>query len=623
MRGNFLSFFYFLVIITSLAAAEVSFSCSTNNIVFYEFDDCKNELVETQMTDFNFEDLCGFNPPDEWWQDANFYFLKTTADGPPSSFDWRDHGGVTPVQNQGSCGSCWAFGTVAPLESAILIKEGITVDLSEQWLVSCNRDGWDCGGGWWAHDYHQWKTGECGGFGAVFENDFPYSGSNEPCYGPYDHPYILEDWAYVGSQGSVPSTNAIKQAILDYGPVSAAVKASSGWDNYDGSYVYNDHAYGSVNHAVTIVGWDDSMGSDGAWIIKNSWGTNWGDNGYMYIEYGCSSIGYSACFVNGYRGPPTDAEEKITFTIKEITNDPDRGDFERIEPIFNKPEWYYRVGLQVSGESKEQYNYNMWTESLGNFGYNSEYTWGAQEEHIFYTNQPTVDVTIKLMENDELTEWGLLFKDDLADVSAKPGGGVQDGADQEKRAAIYHGTYNLITGEITGDETSSPDSQGYHTTMGDGNENAKVWFKITDTYNEQLYEPQMQVNPDIIDDWEKEDGETVATFTIKNLAEHDENAWQLLEWTATDNKNWISLDVTSGSIQGNSETTVTVTVDTEDLSKGTHTGKITIESNDEDKEIDVEIKIKEKGKNIPFIKTFQWDLISSIIQIIKTILILN
>jgi len=79
------------------------------------------------------------------------------------AFDWRNNNGqnyLPPVRNQGSCGSCWAFGTVAPLEALLKIRQGLAVDLSEQYLVSCSfNEAYDygCGGGWFAHQYHQWK----------------------------------------------------------------------------------------------------------------------------------------------------------------------------------------------------------------------------------------------------------------------------------------------------------------------------------------------------------------------------------------------------------------------------------------------------------------------------------
>ena len=118
---------------------------------------------------------------------------------------------------------------------------------------------------------------------------------------PYDHEYTINGWAYIGTSYGVPSTSAIKQAILTYGPVSAAVCVTSAFQGYTGG-VFNACSPGTVNHAVVLVGWNDAQGTQGVWILRNSWGTDWGEDGYMYIEYGCSSIGYSACYVD-YGGP--------------------------------------------------------------------------------------------------------------------------------------------------------------------------------------------------------------------------------------------------------------------------------------------------------------------------------
>jgi putative hemolysin len=214
----------------------------------------------------------------------------------PDAFDWRDVDGVTSVKNQASCGSCWAFGTVGPLECNIKINDGIEVDLSEQWLVSCNRDGWGCGGGWWAHDYHEWKGDPCDGVGAVLEEYFPYEALDLPCDCPYPHDYLIESWGYVTSQNDIPPPDTIKQALLDYGPLSVAVYVNDAFRDYtDG--VFNGCGGGQVNHGVTLVGWNDNEGPEGAWVIKNSWGPGWGEDGFMRIEYGCSSVGYGAAYV--------------------------------------------------------------------------------------------------------------------------------------------------------------------------------------------------------------------------------------------------------------------------------------------------------------------------------------
>lgn len=214
--------------------------------------------------------------------------------GLPTSFNWCDQGKCTPVKDQGNCGSCWTFGTVGPLESNIKIKDGVERDLSEQYLLSCNTDGWSCRGGWWAHDYHWNKIppGEPDA-GAVYEADFPYVASDVSCGPAHTHHEKIDSWHYVGSEYSRPSVAAIKQAIYDYGPVSVAVCVGDAFLEYSGG-VFQNNECSDVNHAVVLVGWDDNQG---IWHLKNSWGPSWGESGYMRIKYGTSNVGYSANYI--------------------------------------------------------------------------------------------------------------------------------------------------------------------------------------------------------------------------------------------------------------------------------------------------------------------------------------
>jgi len=253
------------------------------------------EISANPATQYSLDQLCGLVPPSGWQDKARFVNIEPDK-ALPDFFDWRDTTALPSVKNQGGCGSCWAFATVGPLECNIKLKDGIEVDLSEQWLVSCNSDGWDCGGGWFAHDYHEWKTDPCGGTGSVWEADKPYTATNGSCDCPFEHEYLIDDWAYVGSSWGVPGVDAIKQAILDYGPVSVAVYANTAMQAYSGG-VFNGCGSGTVNHGVVLVGWDDNQGG-GVWIMRNSWGAGWGENGYMLIPYGCSQIGYGACYIN-------------------------------------------------------------------------------------------------------------------------------------------------------------------------------------------------------------------------------------------------------------------------------------------------------------------------------------
>ncbi|HYH04755.1 MAG TPA: C1 family peptidase [Bacillota bacterium] len=209
----------------------------------------------------------------------------------PSKFDWRDVDGLTPVRNQGNCGSCWAFSTLGALEANIKIKDNQSVDLSEQYLISCNKNNWGCNGGWWAFSMLT--------SGAALESSFPYRAADVACQ-TVSTPYKIEKWSYVGASSSVPSVEAIKNAIYQYGPVTVAVYVDRYFQAYQ-SGIFDRHASGQPNHGVVLTGWDDSQG---CWIMRNSWGSNWGESGYMRIKYGTSSIGYAAAYVV-YKGGVT------------------------------------------------------------------------------------------------------------------------------------------------------------------------------------------------------------------------------------------------------------------------------------------------------------------------------
>jgi inhibitor of cysteine peptidase len=225
-----------------------------------------------------------------------FIDVGTQPDLPPS-YDWCTLQGCTPVRDQHLCGSCWAFATVASLESSVMIQDGLARDVSEQYLVSCNTEGWACNGGWWAHNYHAWKVppGEAEA-GAVSEGEFPYLARDEPCDPPHAHQEKLDSWHHVGDEWSVPAVAAIRQAIYEHGPVAAAVCVGPAFQSYQGG-VFETHECAAVNHAILLVGWDDTQGTDGVWLLRNSWGPDWGEEGYMRIGYGVSNVGFGANYV--------------------------------------------------------------------------------------------------------------------------------------------------------------------------------------------------------------------------------------------------------------------------------------------------------------------------------------
>ena len=204
----------------------------------------------------------------------------------PVAWDWRQLDGTTGVRNQGGCGSCWDFAATAAFESVIRIYTGRVENLSEQAVLSCNSAGQGCSGGWaeTAYDLYIFP-------GAVSEACMPYAANdNVPCtMDECEIVDVLDGYADI----SPNTVENIKTAVYDH-PVAVAVTVFDDWYSYGGG-CYDNSDNAQVNHQVLIVGWDDNMcGGAGAWIIKNSWGSSWGDGGYMYIKYGCCNIGYAA-----------------------------------------------------------------------------------------------------------------------------------------------------------------------------------------------------------------------------------------------------------------------------------------------------------------------------------------
>lgn len=207
----------------------------------------------------------------------------------PVAFDWREKFQLSPIENQGSCGSCWAFSTAATFQDVKRIF-GETEDISEQYLLSCaNPSEWSCDGGFFAHDAHKAPRG------AVLASEYPYTASDSACKSNLNYQWKLTSWSYLSS-GENPSVDEIKQAIYKYGPVSVGVAADSTFSSYSGG-IFQGSGSTQLNHAVNIVGW-----GDGYWIMRNSWGASWGENGYMRIKFKANGIGAWANFVV-YNGP--------------------------------------------------------------------------------------------------------------------------------------------------------------------------------------------------------------------------------------------------------------------------------------------------------------------------------
>jgi C1A family cysteine protease len=209
-------------------------------------------------------------------------FTAEASQAPPATFDWRNFNGknyVTGIRNQGNCGSCWAFATTAALESNVLITSGADYDLSEQILISCGNAG-SCSGG-----YPTTASSFIRDTGNSAESYYTYTATNGACAnalaGWQNATSRITTWHYVGNTTN-PTLDQIKSELFTYGPLVTTMDVYSDFYYYNGG-VYQ-HTSGSYQggHAVLIVGYDD----DGQYlVVKNSWGSNWGEAGYFRIGY--------------------------------------------------------------------------------------------------------------------------------------------------------------------------------------------------------------------------------------------------------------------------------------------------------------------------------------------------
>jgi C1A family cysteine protease len=225
----------------------------------------------------------------------------------PDRFDWRESGKVTAVKNQGSCGSCYAFASVANFESKLLIDGAGLFDFSENNVKECEWNGSSCGGG------NYWRVVNLlSSAGTVLETCDPYVASDVACASGCSYVKTLLDWREF-AHDTPADVATIKAYLQTYGPIYTGMNAghADAWgaefNAYNGSYTLCYTGAGAVNHAVLIVGWDDTLahaGGQGAWIVKNSWGTSWGgtcgygaQRGYFTIAYGSAQIGSWSSFI--------------------------------------------------------------------------------------------------------------------------------------------------------------------------------------------------------------------------------------------------------------------------------------------------------------------------------------
>lgn len=253
-----------------------------------------NEEIDTEMnfspfmdlSDEEFDQMLGYDVTDRPQILATTETAKiSTFKSAPESFDWRDQGAVTPVKNQGLCGSCWTFSAIGNIESQQIIVNKKQLILSEQELVDCDLKDNGCKGGLMDQAFEYLIKN-----GVVQESDYPYKAARGTCR--LDTSKVAVK--VTGFKDVSRNEDDIKEFLFTNGPLSIAVNARP-WKHYQGGIfkphgIFNHCSPKRLDHGVLLVGYGEENGEK-YWIIKNSWGTKWGEDGYIRLERGVGACG--------------------------------------------------------------------------------------------------------------------------------------------------------------------------------------------------------------------------------------------------------------------------------------------------------------------------------------------
>jgi cathepsin L len=196
----------------------------------------------------------------------------------PTEYDWRTKNVVQAIKDQGKCGGCWSFASTAAQESAWAIKTGTLTSLSEQNLIDCVTNCYGCNGGNVELAYYYVILRQSAHFNS--EQGYPYQAITSVCrYKSTDALTTISDFGIVSRTES-----ALQSVLVQYGPVAVAIDASKNSFQLYRSGIYNEKSCSTTNldHAVTAVGY--GVTPSDYWLVKNSWGTKWGEQGYIRMS---------------------------------------------------------------------------------------------------------------------------------------------------------------------------------------------------------------------------------------------------------------------------------------------------------------------------------------------------
>ena len=261
-------------------------------------------IIFKNIKDENRNYTLGFNQftdqsPEEFSKNFQFEYTKlfgnncktmtyTGDDDLPVEIDWVKMNAVTPVKNQGQCGSCWSFSATGAIEGANAITNGNLESFSEQELVDCSKKygNMGCRGGLMDNAFHYVMDN-----GLCTEDDYPYTASDDTCVSANCKSAVT-----ISDCADVPADNelALKEAVSKQ-PVSVAIEADTRTFQLYSSGVLTSEACGTnLDHGVLVVGYGTEDGTP-FWLVKNSWGETWGEDGYIKIGRSDSESSKGIC----------------------------------------------------------------------------------------------------------------------------------------------------------------------------------------------------------------------------------------------------------------------------------------------------------------------------------------